>query len=329
MTAAPLPREYAGARAAVLGASGFIGRWVSRALCQAGTDVHAIVRHPAEARRIFGACGVAATVHEVDLVDLGAARALLAGLRPDIVFNLTGYGVDPDEKTEANERLAGILNRDLPGVIAEALAATPAGAWSGRRVVHAGSVFEYGNIGGHLEETARARPSGLYGCSKLAGSERLAEACRETGLPGLTARLCQIYGPGEHPGRLLPMLLAARGHAEPLVLSVGTQRKDFTFVGDVAEGLLRLGVSVGPPGEVVNLATGQLATVREFVETAAHLLRLDPGRLKFEKPLPDNELQHLEVAIGRLRELTCWEPATGVAEGIRRTLDFLDRTSNG
>lgn len=329
MTAVPAPREYAGVRAAVLGASGFIGRWVSRALWQAGAEVHATVRHSAEAGRVLKPYGVAATLHQVDLADLDAARTLLLGLRPDIVFNLTGYGVDPGEKAEANEHLAGVLNRDLPGVIAEALARASAGGWSGRRVVHAGSVFEYGNIGGHLEETARAKPSGLYGCSKLAGTERLAEVCRSTGLPGLTARLCQIYGPGEHPGRLLPMLLAAREHAEPLVLSVGTQRKDFTYVGDVAEGLLRLGSSVGPPGEVVNLATGRLATVREFVETAAHLLRLDPGRLKFEKPLPDNELQHLEVAIGRLRELTCWEPATDVAEGIRRTLDFLDRTSNG
>ncbi len=329
MIVAPARGEYVGIRAAVLGASGFIGRWVSRALCKAGAEVHAIVRHPAEAGPAFTAYGVTATLHEVDLVDLDAARTLLAGLQPDIVFNLTGYGIDPGEKNEANDHLAGLLNRDLPGAIAEALAATPAPAWSGRRLVHAGSVFEYGNIGGHLEETARAKPSGLYGRSKLAGTERLSEVCRTTGLPGLTARLCQIYGPGEHPGRLLPMLLVARRHTEPLMLSVGTQRKDFTFVGDVAEGLLRLGASVGPPGEVVNLATGRLATVREFVETAAHLLRLDPGRLKFEKPLPDNELQHLEVAIGRLRELTCWEPATDVAEGIRRTLDFLDRTSNG
>lgn len=329
MTAAPALKEYAGVRTAVLGASGFIGRWVSRALCQAGADLHAVVRHPSEARPVLATCGAGAALHQADLADPGAARALLAELQPEIVFNLSGYGVDPGEKTQADEQLAGRLNVELPGLIAEVLATHPAGRWQGRRVVHSGSVFEYGNIGGHLEETAVARPVGLYGRTKLAGTQRLAEVCRATNLPGVTARLCQIYGPGEHPGRLLPMLIEARGHSGPLSLSVGTQRKDFTFVEDVAEGLLRLGLSVGPPGEVVNLATGRLATVREFVETAAHLLRLDPGRLKFEKPLPDNELQHLEVAIGRLRELTCWEPATDVAEGIRRTLDFLERTSNG
>jgi UDP-glucose 4-epimerase len=322
-------RVYAGVRVVVLGASGFIGRWVSRSLSEAGADLHAVVRDRAEAGRGFATYGVSADLHETDLIDLEGSRALLKRLAPAIVFNLSGYGVDPGEKTEASESLAGVLNVELPGVIAETLASIPAAAWGGRRVVHAGSVFEYGNIGGHLEETAAPNPVGLYGSSKLAGTQRLAAACRATGLPGLTARLCQVYGPGEHPGRLLPLLLEARKQPQPLSLSVGTQRKDFTYVADVAEGLLRLGVTAGPPGEIVNLATGRLTTVREFAEAAAHLLRLDPSRLKFEKPLPDNELQHLELAIARLRELTCWEPVTDVPEGIRRTMDFLERTSNG
>lgn len=329
MTSATTLRAYSGVRVVVLGASGFIGRWVARSLSESGADLHAVVRNPVDARRMFTAYEIEAEVHEVDLSDLEGTCALLKRLEPAVVFNLSGYGVDPGEKSEASERLAGIMNVELPGAVAETLATIPAGAWAGRRVIHAGTVFEYGNIGGHLEETSATNPTGLYGRSKLAGTNRLTGICQAHGLPGLTARLCQVYGPGEHPGRLLPLLIEARRHARPLTLSVGTQRKDFTYVADVAEGLLRLGLTAGRPGEVVNLATGRLATVREFVEMAAHLLRLDAGRLKFEKPLPDNELQHLEVAINRLRELTCWEPATDVADGIRRTLDFLERTSSG
>jgi nucleoside-diphosphate-sugar epimerase len=329
VTSATDLHEYSGVRVVVLGASGFIGRWVSRSLGEAGADLHAIVRNRLGAQRLFAAYGVDAEVHEANLTDLEGAQALLKRLGPAAVFNLSGYGVDPGEKTAASERLAGILNVDLPGAIAETLATIPAGSWGGRRVIHAGSVFEYGDIGGHLEETAAANPTGLYGCSKLAGTHRLTAVCQATGLSGLTARLCQVYGPGEHPGRLLPDLIDARQHALPLSLTVGTQRKDFTYVADVAEGLLRLGVTAGTPGEIVNVATGRLTTVREFAEAAAHLLRLDPSRLKFEKPLPDNELQHLEVAITRLRELTCWEPVTDVAEGLCRTIDFLERTSNG
>ncbi|MEO8139123.1 MAG: NAD(P)-dependent oxidoreductase [Gemmatimonadota bacterium] len=329
MTPAPDLRGYAGVRAVVLGASGFIGRWAGHALTGAGAELHAVVRDVAEARRVFANYGVTAQVHEADLTDFEQTRRLLLRLAPAIVFNLSGYGVDPGERTEGSDRLAGVLNADLPGMLAKSLAAIPAPGWAGRRIVHVGSILEYGQIGGHLEESSAAAPFNLYGRSKLAGTLRLTEACESAALPGLTARLCQVYGPGEHPGRLLPMLIEARGHTQPLSLSIGTQSKDFTYVGDVAEGLLRLGLTAGGPGEVVNLASGRLDTVREFTLTAAHLLRLEPGRLKFEKPLPDNELQHLEVATDRLRTLTDWVPATTLADGIRRTLDFLDRRSDG
>jgi nucleoside-diphosphate-sugar epimerase len=329
VTATPVRPAYPGIRAVVLGASGFIGRWVARALTEAGADLHLLVRGEAAARTEFAGYDIGGALHEIDLTDFERTRGLLRSLAPTIVFNCAGYGVDPGEKRQSSARIAGLLNVGLPALVAETLATNSAEGWHGRRIVHAGSVFEYGNIGGHLEETSVGAPFDLYGRTKLAGTRRLTEACESTGLAGITARLCQVYGPGEHPGRLLPMLIAARHHAEPLNLSVGTQRKDFTYVGEVAEGLLRLGLTVGPPGEIVNLATGRLGSVRDFVLTAAHLLRLDAGRLKFEKPLPDNELQHLEVAIDRLRGLTGWVPAIGPADGIRRTLDFLDRRSDG
>ncbi len=323
------PSAYAGTVVAVLGASGFIGRWVARALTAAGADVHLIVRDAGPVPRLCSEYAIGGAVHEADLADPRMTRSLLHRLSPSVVFNLAGYGVDPNEKREVSERVAGELNEKLPALVAETLGAIPAGSWTGRRIVHTGSVFEYGNVGGHLKETGPTAPYELYGRSKLAGTQRLAKACQAGGISGLTARICQIYGPGEHPGRLLPLLFASRHRRDPLSLSVGTQLKDFTYVEDVADGLLRLGLTRGQPGEVVNLATGRLTTVRHFVLLAAHVLQIGEDRLKFEKPLPDNELQHREVAIVRLQSLTGWSPSVEVADGIRRTLHFLDRADNG
>jgi nucleoside-diphosphate-sugar epimerase len=328
VSAAVTGPRYEGAAAVVLGADGFVGRWVACSLTGVAADLHLVVLNREAARPMFDGYGVRGQVHEADLTDLRGTQSLLKELAPDIVFNLAGYGVAPAEKRDSDEDRAELLNARLPAAIAEALAARSAGRWGGRRIVHAGSVFEYGQIGGHLEESATPAPLGPYGTTKLQGTVRLRQACQAVGLQGVTARLCQLYGPGEHPGRLLPSLLAARGQEGPLILSVGTQRKDFTYVADVAEGLLRLGLSQGPPGEIVNLATGKLTTVREFATTAAHLLRLDPGTLRFEKPLPDNELEHEEVATDRLRGLIGWVPPTGVAEGIRQTVTFLDRAGH-
>jgi len=319
---------YAGAAVVVLGADGFVGRWVARSLTGVAADLHLVVLNREAARPMFEEYGVRGRIHEADLTDLRGTRSLLKELAPDIAFNLAGYGVAPAEKRDSDADRAERLNARLPAAVAETLAARTADRWGGRRIVHAGSVYEYGQIGGHLEESATPAPLGLYGTTKLQGTVRLQQACQAVGLQGVTARLCQLYGPGEHPGRLLPSLMAARGQEGPLVLSVGTQRKDFTYVADVAEGLLRLGLSQGHPGEIVNLATGKLTTVREFATTAAHLLRLDPATLRFEKPIPDNELEHEDIATGRLLDLTGWIPPTGVADGIRQTVEFLDRAGH-
>ena len=328
MSAAVTGPRYAGATAVVLGADGFVGRWVARALTGVAADLHLVVLKRETAWPMFEGYDISGQIYEVDLTDLRRMRGLLEELAPDIVFNMAGYGVAPAEKRHSDADRAERLNARLPAAVAEALAACPAGRWGGRRIVHAGSVYEYGQIGGHLEESATPAPLGLYGTTKLQGTIRLRQACRAVGLPGVTARLCQLYGPGEHPGRLLPSLLAARGEQGPLVLTVGTQRKDFTYVADVAEGLLRLGLSEGPHGEIVNLATGKLTAVRDFATTAAHLLRLDRVTLRFEKPIPDNELEHEEIATGRLLRLTGWIPPTGVADGIRQTVEFLDRAGH-
>ena len=125
--------------------------------------------------------------------------------------------------------------------------------------------------------------------------------CGSAGLQALVARLFTVYGPGEHEGRLLPTLLNAARTGQPAELTNGLQQRDFIYVEDVAEGLLRLGLSCGTPGEVVNLATGHLTTVRECAETAARVLSLSAERLRFGTlPTRAEEMQHDPVTLDRL-----------------------------
>ena len=95
-------------------------------------------------------------------------------------------------------------------------------------------------------------------------------------------------------------------------------------VGDVVEGLLRLGLCEAMPGEIVNLATGKLATVRQFVETAVAVLDLRPEQLQFGLlPTRAEEMEHEPVCISRLRSLLAWEPRTRIADGIARTRNWF------
>jgi nucleoside-diphosphate-sugar epimerase len=137
------------------------------------------------------------------------------------------------------------------------------------------------------------------------------------------ARLFTVYGPGEHSGRLLPSLLAGARENRPIALSAGEQKRDFVYVEDVVEALLRLGASDTGPGEVVNVATGRLTSVRRFVETAAEVLAIPAEHLRFGALQPRfQESEHGDVTIEKLRRLTGWTPQTAIEEGIRRTRDY-------
>jgi len=307
---------YAGVPAVVLGAGGFIGRWVARALADRRADLIMIARDAARTGQVLDTLGVRGRLIEADLADAQTVHQMLAGFGPAVVFNLAGYGVDRGER---DADLSFRLNRDLVDAVCDAVAGVPRGGWSGQRVVHAGSALEYGVARGNLNEDTQAEPTTIYGRSKLAGTEALVRRSRQSGLAAVSARLFTVYGPGEHDGRLLPSLLDAARRRIALDLTGGRQQRDFTYVEDVAEGLLRLGAAAAAE-PLANLATGRLTTVREFVETAAEVLGLAAEQLRFGAiPTRPEEMQHEPVDISRLRAVTGWAPATGIREGIART----------
>ena len=311
-------QPLAGTRVLILGASGFFGAWVCRAAELAGADVHAIARNVGNLQSLKRR-SPAAVLSIGDLGTPGVARDLIDRLRPSVVINLIGYGVDREERDAA---LARRLNAELAEEVGEAVLAAeptlPKGA--GLRLLHLGSAFEYGSVEGLVSETTSCTPQSVYAETKLDGTRRL-ERLRQAGLAGLVVRVATVYGAGEHPHRLLPTLIRAARTGEQVSLTAGEQQRDFTYVADVAEGLVRLIARGAPPWGVANLATGRLCEVRTFIGCAREMLGLRPDQVALGAiPYRSDEVWQGPIDTGRLDGWLSWRPATSIEAGIQATI---------
>jgi UDP-glucose 4-epimerase len=314
--------SYRDVRVLVTGATGFIGSWVARKLLAAGASVAIVARAK---KKVHPELAAKAKVFQHDLTNAGGFAAAVTNARPSIVFNLAGYGV---ARTERDDVTAHRVNMLAVGEAIEAIAMISGDSWEGARLVQAGSALEYGAIEEPLDENAQALPTTTYGQTKLAATTILCHARDEVRFPSVTARLFTVFGPGEREGRLFPTLQAAAKTDGRVPLSDGTQARDFIYVEDAATALLGLGLvsrdrlvgGMHPfDSPAINVASGNLTSVREFALAAAKQLGIDPSRLGFgDLPKLPEEMFHGPVPVARLQAALGWLPPADPADGLAR-----------
>ena len=110
---------YRGVRVVILGAGGFIGRWVARLLSEQGAELLLVGRDAGRVETVRRRWAVAGSVLTADLAAPASVGNLIRTTGPAIIFNLAGYGVDPSERDPAS---AERLNAELPPALADAMA---------------------------------------------------------------------------------------------------------------------------------------------------------------------------------------------------------------
>ncbi len=301
-------------RLLVTGATGFLGDPVVRAAA-GHFEVHAAARscrEPLPPGVRFHAC---------DLLAPGAPARLIEAVRPTHLIHLAWIATPGVYWTSSENHRWVEASKRLLFAFARC---------GGRRAVLAGTCAEYDwtAAGVCRESSTPTRPHTTYGRCKLELARWAATFGRERGVRVAWARLFWMYGPREHPSRLVPSVANALLAGVPAPCSAGTQQRDFLHVDDAAGALVALsrGEVTGP----VNVGSGEPVAVSEVVaQVAAACGRPELVKLG-ARPSAPGEPPNLTADVARLRDEVGWRPRVGLADGIGETVAWWrDNASEG
>jgi len=205
-----------------------------------------------------------------------------------------------------------------------------------RRVVYSAAGCTYGANGdGSEADEVTLHLDSPYQISKVAGEMYALYFRHAYGLPVVRARFQNVYGPGEVLGagrwrgtpatiwrNVVPTFVYRALHGQPLpVNGDGSATRDFVFVADVVEGLVRCAGPRAVDGEAYNLASGVETTIVELAETANELAGSDAGVDWLPQREWDRSL-HRVGSTAKSRTELGFEARVPLREGLAATIDW-------
>ena len=298
------------------GGAGFIGSHLVDALIARGDEVLVLDDLSTGKREnLDGALAKGADLVEADIRDAAAVRDIAERVAPEAVFHL-GAQIDV-RKSTADPAADARIN--VEGTINMLEAARAAGA---RRFVNTstgGAIYGEGQILPAPEDHPVA-PEAPYGLSKFCAEQYCEIFLRMHGVPTVSLRYGNVYGPRQDPlgeaGVIAIFCGKLTGGEQPTVFGDGEQTRDYVFVGDVVQAnLLAAAADVNGP---FNIGTGRQTSVLDLVRELGEI-----GGQPFEAvhaPERPGEVQHIALDYSCAREELGWEPRVDLRDGLERTL---------
>src|SRR5205807_6832599 len=138
-------------------------------------------------------------------------------------------------------------------------------------LVTTGDAFEYGPKAAPMSESDVCRPDTLHGITKLRATLHAQAAARTRGRPIVILRPFSVYGPDDHPRRLVPQVIAGALGGTAVALSHPNIARDWVYVEDLVDLYLEASRKPEMAGGVFNAGSGQQVTIGEIVDTVFRL----------------------------------------------------------
>ena len=311
------------AKVLVTGGAGFIGSNLVRALQERGNEVRVLDNFSTGFRANLD--GLDLEIVEGELRSYERVHNAVRGT--EVVYHLGALGSVP--RSVQDPLTSNAVN--VEGTLNVLLAARDEGI---RRVVFASSTSVYGTEPPlPTREDERLDPISPYGVAKLAAERYCAAFTRVyEAFETVVLRYFNVYGPRQSPfsqyAAVIPLFIAAIAAGEPVTIYVdGEQSRDFTYIDDAVAATIAAGDAPGASGRAFNVAGGKPASVNEVAETISRLL----GRPVERELAPSRpgDIRDSYADLFASRETLGYEPQVELEEGLRRTIEFLERSSRG
>lgn len=305
-----------GKRVLVTGGSGFIPSHLVRRCLAEGATVAVTVRYGnvvknERLRELWQNLDVI----EADLRNRGALDQVRAW-KPTHIFHLAAYNHVGQSFTQVEEcfdvNAKGTANLlDTCGPV--------------EKFVYTSTSEVYGHQAGvPFVETMTPDPISPYAITKYAGELYCRLKQRMAGsFPIVIARPFNVYGPYQSSKAVIPELILNCLRGMPVRTTRGEQTREFNYVEDIVDGLVRCAIHPQPIDGPVNIAAGEEVRICDLVRTIAELTRTQSSVEIGALPYRPTEIWRMYADASRAREILGWRPTIGVREGLQRTVDWF------
>ena len=305
------------ARWLVTGGAGFIGSHLAEALVGKGETVRIADSFITGNRQNLAAAGDRAELVEGDLADPAVAARAVAGtdyvLHQAAIPSVPRSVKDPATSNRAN------VDATLQLLIAARDAKV-------KRVVYAASSSAYGDTPTlPKREDMPTHPLSPYALQKLVGEQYMQLFTALYGLETVSIRYFNVFGPRQDPsspysGVIALFVTALLAGKAPTIVGDGGQTRDFTYVANVVDGVLRAATAPGASGEVINVATGRQISISELAKTLGEIIGVTAAPVHIDSRPGD--VRDSLADISKAKAILGYEPTVGLEEGLRRTVEW-------
>jgi len=305
----------------VTGGAGFIGSHLSEELVRRGHSVR-VADNLSTGKRQNLAHFPDVELVEGDLADMAFAARVVEGM--DYVLHQAAIPSVPrsvkDPITSNRANIDGTLN--------VLVAARDAGV---KRLVFAGSSSEYGDTPTLPKtEDMPSSPLSPYALQKVMGTEYCRMFTRLYGFETVVIRYFNVFGPRQDPGSPYSGVISLFATAliegrQPTMYGDGEQTRDFTYVANVVDGVLRACTAPKAAGEAINVACGTRISLNELLRVMNAVVGTKAQAIYKEPRAGD--VRDSQADITKAKTLLGYTPIVGLEEGLRHTLDWCRRES--